>query len=279
VQSRVFRAQALARFSSPEQLDQLLRVTSARSWLILAALAVVVSAAALWGFAGRIPRTVQGQGVLTRPQGVYQVVATTPVLVSEIVVDLGDVVSQGQTVAWVLAVPAQGDGQGTRVALPSPFAGTVIEILASPGDLLTPGSAAVRIDPPGKDLQAYLFVPMGSGKQIQPGMPVQLTPDTAPSEQYGFLAGRVRSITEYPATSRGVQRLLQNQTLTDSLLASGPVLEVAVDLEADDKTPTGFHWSTPGGPPTSLSPGTLTGGAVVLNQVRPVELFFPGWGR
>lgn len=45
--STIFRQSSLDRLSSPEQLDQLIRITSRRSWIALVAMvAVVLSAAA-----------------------------------------------------------------------------------------------------------------------------------------------------------------------------------------------------------------------------------------
>lgn len=61
----LFRKVALERLSSPEQLDRLLRVTSARSWLLLLALLLLSGIAALWSFTGYLDKTVNGYGMVT----------------------------------------------------------------------------------------------------------------------------------------------------------------------------------------------------------------------
>ena len=58
----VFRAAALDRLSSPEQLDERMRVVSARAWLALAALGALLLAAVLWGILGRLPLKARGDG-------------------------------------------------------------------------------------------------------------------------------------------------------------------------------------------------------------------------
>lgn len=95
----IFRKVALERLSSPEQLDQLLQVTSPKSWLSLVALGVVLSAAVTWGFVGSIPTVASGEGILLRQGGVSDLVATGQGQVEEVRVAVGDVVEKGQVVA------------------------------------------------------------------------------------------------------------------------------------------------------------------------------------
>ena len=65
----MFRKAALDRLSSPEELDQLLRVTRPRSWVALLALGVLLLVGLLWSVFAVIPTTVSGQGVLTNGDG------------------------------------------------------------------------------------------------------------------------------------------------------------------------------------------------------------------
>ncbi|WOB45833.1 NHLP bacteriocin system secretion protein [Thermoleptolyngbya oregonensis NK1-22] len=62
--NKLFRAEALERSASPEQLDQLVQVVSPKRWLSLLALGTIVIGGAVWSVLGRIPITVPGQGVL-----------------------------------------------------------------------------------------------------------------------------------------------------------------------------------------------------------------------
>jgi hypothetical protein len=64
VASRVYRAAALERLSSPEQLDQLVHVARPRWWAALGILAALLVAALLWGWFGSISEEFAGGGVL-----------------------------------------------------------------------------------------------------------------------------------------------------------------------------------------------------------------------
>lgn len=95
----IFRKVALERLSSPEQLDQLLQVTTPRSWLALGALGCVLAAALGWGIFGSIPTQASGAGILLRRGGVSDVAATGPGQVEAVLPQVGEVVRRGQVVA------------------------------------------------------------------------------------------------------------------------------------------------------------------------------------
>lgn len=97
----IFRQSSLERFTSPEEIDQLVRVTSARSWLVLAALILLLIAFGLWGFVGRVSTTVVGKGAIVRRGGVHNVVTTGAGLLADLTVQTGDHVKKGQLIAHV----------------------------------------------------------------------------------------------------------------------------------------------------------------------------------
>ena len=68
----LFRKEALERLSSPERLDRLMQVVSLKDWLPLVTLGGLVFLAGLWSIWGRIPITVTGRGVLSRPRRVVE---------------------------------------------------------------------------------------------------------------------------------------------------------------------------------------------------------------
>ena len=69
--ANIARSEAMAQFSSTEQLDQRLVVVRGASWLLLVLAAAFIGLALTWGFLGRVPRTIEGEGIIvpqdTRP--------------------------------------------------------------------------------------------------------------------------------------------------------------------------------------------------------------------
>src|SRR5580658_8706362 len=101
----IFRAVALERLSSPDELDRLLRVTDTKAWIAQFAIFGLLIVALVWGYTGKLPSTISGQGVIVRTGGVLNVVAAGSGVVARLKVNAGDKISAGQIVATV-AQPA-----------------------------------------------------------------------------------------------------------------------------------------------------------------------------
>lgn len=96
---RIFRKVALERLSSPEQLDQLVPLTSPIGWAAVVALAAILAAAVGWSIFGTLPTAVQGSGILVS-RGGHVFDAMSPVSGTLITVaDLGTVVKKGDRLA------------------------------------------------------------------------------------------------------------------------------------------------------------------------------------
>lgn len=61
--SSVFRRKAVDRISSPEQLNEYIRVASPRMWAVLLAVIVFLAGAVVWGIFGHIESTVYGVAI------------------------------------------------------------------------------------------------------------------------------------------------------------------------------------------------------------------------
>ncbi len=97
----MFRPEALARLSSPEQLDQLMRTTHPRAWLALAAIALLIAAALVWSIFGSVATTVPGLGILVKSGGVLDVSVLGSGQITVIYVEAGQTVQRGEIVARI----------------------------------------------------------------------------------------------------------------------------------------------------------------------------------
>ena len=70
MQTSVFRKSSLEQLSSPEQLDQLMRVATPKGWVVLFALLALIGVAIVWGIFGSVSVTVQGNGILMKSGGI-----------------------------------------------------------------------------------------------------------------------------------------------------------------------------------------------------------------
>jgi len=97
--TEIFRKVSLDRLSSPEQIDQLLNVTSARGWLALLALCGALAAGVVWSVTSFTEVTVNAQGVISQAQGLATVVALGSGTVMDIRVNVGDTIQVNQVIA------------------------------------------------------------------------------------------------------------------------------------------------------------------------------------
>ncbi|QJR35354.1 NHLP bacteriocin system secretion protein [Gemmatimonas groenlandica] len=156
----------------------------------------------------------------------------------------------------------------------SPYRGYIRELRTSIGQLVTVGQALVSIELADVPLQALVFV-SNDGKRIAPGMEARVAPATVKREEFGFIVGRVQTVSAQPMTLAGMTRTLGNDLLVQQLAARGASFLVEVTLQRDTSTASGFRWSTRDGPPAQVGSGTSIGVSVVVARRRPITLLLP----
>jgi HlyD family secretion protein len=103
-----FRAVALERAASPEQLDHLVRITRPIDWILGCVVLLAVVTALVWGVVGRIPTRAAGEGILISSGGrVVDAVAAASGRLAWMEVAVGDHVAQGQVVAEIVQTDVQ----------------------------------------------------------------------------------------------------------------------------------------------------------------------------
>lgn len=195
MQNQIFRKVSVERLSSPEQLDQLMTITSPRGWISLLGVFCLLAVLVLWGIFGTITTKIEANGIMAR---------------------------------------------GSRVS--------------------------------AKGLQAVLYLPFNQGKQVSPGMKVQIASDKANSEQ-GFVWGRVTSVSPYPVSDEEMYRSLGNKGLIKLFGGQGTTAEIRVKLI----TATKNHYQSlsEGGAKAHLQTGELCTAIIITKQQKPIELFLP----
>jgi HlyD family secretion protein len=100
--SRAFRAIALERAASPEQLDHLVGITRPADWILAAIVFVALGMAVAWGIFGRVPTRTEAEGILISSGGrVVDAVSAAAGRLATIDVAVGDRVAQGQPIAQI----------------------------------------------------------------------------------------------------------------------------------------------------------------------------------
>lgn len=97
----VYREVALARLSSPEQLDQLMQITTTRGWIALIAIGFMLVMAIVWGVWGTIPSKVKGSGILLRKGGIFEIAPVGSGQLAEFFIQVGEEIKEGEIIAKI----------------------------------------------------------------------------------------------------------------------------------------------------------------------------------
>ena len=103
-EDHIFRERAVDSASSPESINRVAPIASARLWVLLVGAGAVVATFTAWGFFGSIPLTVRGTGILIEGSMVVAAEAPADGRIGDLLAKPGDRVEQGQVLA-VIAHP------------------------------------------------------------------------------------------------------------------------------------------------------------------------------
>ncbi len=167
----------------------------------------------------------------------------------------------------------------------SKYDGQVLDLGVAIGQIIaqgTPIGVIQKTTLQGKQpkLTSIAYFADKDGKQIKPGMKVQITPSIVKRERYGGIVGKVTEVSSFAVTSQNIGVVIGNQELaqiiSQGLSQTGSVIiQVSAELEFDPDTESGYKWSSSKGPPTKLSPGTTTIVRVQVDSLAPISYVIP----
>ena len=159
----------------------------------------------------------------------------------------------------------------------SNYSGRILEISATPGQLIQPGSriGAIAAQQPSAQLVSIAFFPVSDGKKIQKGMKLQITPTTVQRERFGGIVGTVSQVSAFPVTKEGALSVVGSPEVVQGLMSSSAQIQVSAQLQPDANTESGYKWSSSGGPQMKVTNGTTTTVRVTVEERAPIAFVLP----
>jgi hypothetical protein len=292
----LFRKSSIERISTPERLNEYVKITHPGVWSVLLGCLALLVAVGFWGVYGSIPDSINAIGVMFPQNGITQVIPIAGGRISDMRVKVGDFVEAGQ----IIAVIPQEDlvrrinelrsntspdekqissltGEYERQSLiVSPVSGIVLSA-KTVNETITSTETVARIVKREKyadDKQIICYIPASTAKRLKEGMEVQVSPDFAPREEYGYMYGHITNIGEYPVSEADVLSAVGSPQYAAGLLPQGNCVEVRITLTIDPDSRNKIKWSGKKGESVSLSIGTDCNIVIVLKSYRPYELVF-----
>lgn len=182
-----------------------------------------------------------------------------------------------------LAISRENYETATQVV--SDYSGTVIEVPVRKGDYVQAGTTIIVVQTEARNntVEALLYFQATDGKKIEPGMKIGLIPSTVKQEEYGYILGIVRDVSEFPVSDAYLSSRLQNSALANSFHEIKNPIEVTVSLMPDIENYSGYKWSSSKGPRQKIGAGYMCSATVTTSRKRPVDLIVPAlkkklWG-
>jgi HlyD family secretion protein len=156
----------------------------------------------------------------------------------------------------------------------SPFGGRVVSIRAGVGQQIRPGDPIANLEAEKEPLRIIAFIPIASGKKVLANQEVRIAPSFVRPEDYGFLLGKVVSVSTLPASPEEIKRIVANDRLAKEFIDLNP-FEVVIDPLLEPKNPSGFKWTSSSGPPVEVGSGTDCTVQVVVEKRKPISFVIP----
>jgi HlyD family secretion protein len=163
-------------------------------------------------------------------------------------------------------------------AIVSPYSGQVLSVLLSIGSIVRADSPVLKISLAGKNvrgLSAVIYVTAAEAKMIRPGMSVQISPGNAKKEEYGYMEGRVLSVSQFPTSPEEMMNTLRNDTLVKEFEGKATPLKIYAGLAPAPDSVSGFKWSSPRGKNVSVTEGTRCTAMFIVQEQQPISLVIP----
>jgi HlyD family secretion protein len=160
--------------------------------------------------------------------------------------------------------------------LRSPVSGRVVEVTASVGDFLSPGSSVLLVQPDADEgeLTFVVFISSEQVKPVKSGMRTELELSAFPPTKYGKLVAEVTSVSPMPLSSSALMKELRNDQLVNRITEVGSPFMVKVDI-LKDPVSGNLVWSSASDAKRELQVGMVGQGSIITRYERLVWLLLP----
>ncbi|MBR6399592.1 MAG: hypothetical protein IKS17_00025 [Firmicutes bacterium] len=297
---KLFRKEAVDNYKDRFAINRIVPRVPFRIWAICILFVVGIMFSAVWLVFGRVTTTVNVDGVVFPPDGFEEVSAWESGVISDISVDVGDEVEAGDIVAVVSdsyrieeieRVKKEGKDAETvdnlqrhyldDFVIRSKFDGLVVS-RAAKGSFLLSGDSVAKIavhKANGNAKRVIAFLPTSNRYIVQTGCEVQISPDYAPREKYGYISGYVSYVGTDTVTKKTLDSKYDEYNVSELLQDGKTYFAVYIDFALDDKNEGELVWSLEESRSIPVELGSNCRATIVVYKETPLEWLLGGYKR
>lgn len=293
----LFRREASESFKDMFSTDRQIKKLSVSVRVLAAVFITGILLTGVWFVFGNIASTVNITGVVYPAGGIRYITAPEDGIISDICVTAGEKIEVGDIAAMipnegilnkidaasVSGEPAEElkqDYRNTSVIV-SEYSGTVLSV-ADKGAYIQKGGiiasvAAVRED--NDQRQIFALMPSELINSISKGCSVQVSPNYAPREKFGYINGYVNDIGDTAITKSDALKDYDIYSIPSLLDEDKTYVAVYINLLSDPDTASGLNWSDSKSGDIDVSLGTVCENSVVISNQPPYRWLLGGGSR
>ena len=281
--SDLFRKEAVENYTTNREATLSVRAIPVRWVLYIIILILCVTLFCVWLFGGTVYESETVRGIAWPNKSYGDVYAEKSGIVTKTTVSVGDTVKAGDILAFMpdedmLDVPEEEknyEAYDRASAIRAKTNGIVTYVIdrnsyVNEGDLI---AAVISYDKNGNNDILTAFVPVEKSSLIGLGMEVQIMPDYAPRDKYGYISGFVSAISEYPVTGEQIYNS-NKQLYMSGMDFSESYIEIEVTMMRSAGEGSHLKWSTKTGRDITVKPGTRCDMDIILDKYRPFDWLF-----
>lgn len=136
---------------------------------------------------------------------------------------------------------------------------------------VTANAPGVFYSSPGGNLsdEVVCSVQEETAFKLKVGMEVQISPNQASREKYGFIYGTVKAIDIYPASVNDIVEIVRNEELAKNLIEQQSGVKVIISLEKKGEE---LKWSMEKSTDVEIKNGMQCSSQFVLKTMKPIDL-------
>lgn len=156
--------------------------------------------------------------------------------------------------------------------------GEVMRIKATENHVVQVGQEVATLIEKGSNVNngtVIFYLSINEGKALIPGMEVKIYPTIYNRQEYGHMKGVISDVSAYAVSAEEIEKYLGSPELVNQLAQNGALIQVESNIIRDEKSLSGYHWSSKKGQNVYVDEGTMCEVSVVIEENRPISLVIP----
>ena len=162
-----------------------------------------------------------------------------------------------------------------KTQITATVSGMVSDIKVGIGSAVGQGNEILTIRQLAEENLIVCYIPINTGKKVEPGMEVIVSPTTVNENEYGHMQAEVIHVDDYVSTASSIRSMLGDDTLAQAFTQNGPVVGVICRLRVDETTASGYWWSNSKGAELMVPEGTMVTADIITEEKAPIDMLIP----